>query len=79
MGERSFKGRVTGYRCLNKECPTVAVNGKNGAGEVEALPSVTDARATRAAPRSKTSTAKKTAVKKAAATKKTTTSRTRAS
>jgi hypothetical protein len=79
MGERNFKGRVTGYRCLNKECPTVAVNGKSSAGDVEALPSVTEARATRAAPRSKAAAAKKTAVKKAASAKKTTTSRTRAS
>jgi DNA topoisomerase-1 len=77
MGERSFKGRVTGYRCLNKECPTVAVNGKNGAGEEEALPSMTEARATpaRAKAAAKKTTAKKPAAKKPAATKGTTRSR----
>ncbi len=76
MGERNFRGRVTGLRCLNKECPTNvhATNGKNGAGGEEGLPSVTEARTTRVAPRSKTSAngAKKPAgAKKATAAKKT--------
>jgi DNA topoisomerase-1 len=70
MGERTFKGRVTGLRCVNKECPTNATNGKNGAGEEEGLPSVTEARTTRVTPRTKAA-AKGTATKKTA-TKKTT-------
>jgi DNA topoisomerase I len=78
MGERNFKGRVTGYRCLNKECPTVATNGKNGAGhEEEGLPSVTEARAARPKAAAKKTTAKKTTAKKPAA--KSSTSRTRTS
>jgi DNA topoisomerase I len=75
MGERSFKGRVTGLRCVNKECPTnaPAANGKNGAGVEEGLPSVTEARTTRVANHSKAtpSGAKKPVVKKATATNKT--------
>ena len=69
MGERSFRGRVTGLRCLNKECPTNATNGKNGAGEEEGLPSVTEARTTRVAARAKTTA---NGAKKLAAAKKTT-------
>jgi DNA topoisomerase-1 len=75
MGERSFRGRVTGLRCLNKECPANAhgTNGKNGAGDEEGLPSVTEARTTRVAPRSKSTAngAKKPAAKKTTAAKKT--------
>ncbi len=74
MGERSFKGRVTGLRCINKECPTnpAPTHGKNGAGDEEGLPSVTEARATRPTARAKTTTAAKktTATKKPAAAKK---------
>ncbi len=32
MGERSFRGQVTGLRCTNEACPTVPQNGKQGGG-----------------------------------------------
>jgi len=35
MGERRFKGKLTGYRCLNPECAHVVARGK-GAGDQEA-------------------------------------------
>jgi DNA topoisomerase-1 len=70
MGERNFRGRVTGLRCLNKECPTVAVNGNNGAGDEDELPTLTEAVAT-SAPRAKAAAAKKSpATKKTTAAKK---------
>jgi DNA topoisomerase I len=79
MGERNFKGRVTGYRCLNKECATnaaaaaAATNGKSGAGhEEEGLPSVTEARASRPKAAVKKTTAKKTTPAKKPAAKSTT-------
>jgi DNA topoisomerase-1 len=43
MGERVFRGRKLGLRCINKECPTNAANGKREEG----LPSVTEARPSR--------------------------------
>jgi DNA topoisomerase-1 len=87
MGERTFRGRAAGLRCINKECPTVATNGRNGAGEEEeGLPTVTEARTTSVARRGKTATGtakKTTAAKKSPpakkATGKATTTRSRAS
>jgi DNA topoisomerase-1 len=77
MGERTFRGRASGLRCINKECPTVA-NGRNGAGDEEGLPTVTDARTTAVARRSKaTGAAKKATAKKTTAAKKATGSRSR--
>jgi DNA topoisomerase-1 len=63
-GERVFRGRKLGLRCVNKECPTNATNGKE-----EGLPTVTEerpARTTAAAARTKSagkSTAAKTTAK----------------
>jgi DNA topoisomerase-1 len=59
-GERVFRGRKLGLRCINKECPTNATNGKSEEG----LPSVTEARAARGA--AKTTRGKATAAKSAA-------------
>jgi DNA topoisomerase-1 len=71
MGERTFKGKVSGLRCVNKECPTNAnaTHGKNGGSEEEGLPSVTEARTTRVGTRAKATAAKSTAAKKTTAKK----------
>jgi DNA topoisomerase-1 len=87
-GERVFHGRKLGLRCINKECPTNATNGKNGEG----LPSVTEARPARGAAKStraksttrakttsaKSATAKATATKTKATAAKATATKTKA-
>jgi DNA topoisomerase-1 len=35
LGERRFRGRLTGYRCTNQECDYVKARGKEGAPEEE--------------------------------------------
>jgi DNA topoisomerase-1 len=81
-GERVFRGRKLGLRCLNKECPTNATNGKSEEG----LPSVTDVRPTRAAAkttrgksttRAKATTAKAATPKATASKSKTTATKTK--
>jgi len=57
MGERTFRGKASGMRCINKECPTNLTNGKE---EGEGLPTITDERKKLAATRGKRAAASTT-------------------
>jgi DNA topoisomerase I len=70
MGERSFRGKSSGMRCINKECPTNVTNGKE---EGDGLPTMTDERKKPAAARGKRTPPATAASSTRAKTTKTTT------
>jgi len=67
MGERTFRGKASGMRCINKECPTNLTNGKE---EGDGLPTMTDERKKPASARGKRAAA--TSATRAKTTKSTT-------
>jgi DNA topoisomerase-1 len=67
MGERTFRGKASGMRCINKECPTNATNGKE---EGEGLPTITGERKKPAATRGKRTATTSSRAKATTRTKK---------